>query len=39
MPGYPLFAAADTAQAEDQRIQNLAARDDTILAGIDDFIV
>jgi 2',3'-cyclic-nucleotide 2'-phosphodiesterase (5'-nucleotidase family) len=37
--GLPAFTAADTAQAEDQRIQNLDARDDTILAGIGDFIV
>ncbi len=37
--GLSAFAEADTAPAEDQRIQNLAARKDTVLAGIGDFMM
>lgn len=36
--GVP-FAQADTAQADDQRIQNLGFRDDTVLQGTTDFVV
>jgi 2',3'-cyclic-nucleotide 2'-phosphodiesterase (5'-nucleotidase family) len=37
--GQTAFADADTAQALDQRIQNLDFRADTVLSGISDFIV
>jgi 2',3'-cyclic-nucleotide 2'-phosphodiesterase (5'-nucleotidase family) len=37
--GQAPFGLADTAQAEDQRIQNLDFRVDTVLSGISDFIM
>lgn len=37
--GQAPFAAADTDRTEDQRIQNLSFRPDTVLDGISDFII